>query len=304
MTAGRERARPPRPVWIDTDPAVGQPGADVDDGFAILQALGSPELRIVGLSTVFGNTSRPAADRIAAELLALAGAGELPVHSGADNAAQLGRPTAASHALCAALEREPLTVLALGPLTNLATVLATRPELAARITQLVFVGGRRPAQRFTIAGQGPLPDFNVESDPAACERILATEIPLLLAGFEVATHATITGEHLDRLTHGPPAARWLAERSRDWLAWWAEQLDHDGFHPFDTLAVAAVAAPELIELAPAAATIMRIEAAPPGDLQLHARLGATDGRIASYATRAASGFVEDLMRRLLGRRDD
>ncbi|MGH2877310.1 MAG: nucleoside hydrolase, partial [Solirubrobacteraceae bacterium] len=126
----------PRAVWIDTDPAVGEPGRDVDDGYAILQALRSPELGVVGISTVFGNTSRPTCDRIAAELLHHAGAGQVPLHSGAESAADRDR-TPASRALADALSEQPLTVLALGPLTNIATALRDRPDIAERIEQLV-----------------------------------------------------------------------------------------------------------------------------------------------------------------------
>ncbi|MGH9104805.1 MAG: hypothetical protein ACRDZX_03015 [Acidimicrobiales bacterium] len=56
-----------RRVWIDTDPAVGVPGADVDDGYALLQALRSPELEVAGVSTIFGNAPIEVAYPISAE---------------------------------------------------------------------------------------------------------------------------------------------------------------------------------------------------------------------------------------------
>ncbi|MDE3132841.1 MAG: nucleoside hydrolase [Acidobacteriota bacterium] len=283
------------PVWIDTDPAVGEAGADVDDGYAILQALRSPELQIIGISTVFGNTTRPRADRVARSLLELAGASHVQLYSGANNARELGQLTAASRELCAALERQALTVIALGPLTNVATALIERPELAGQIAKVVFVGGRRPGQQFTVNGRGPFPDFNFECDPAACEVLLASRVPLVLAGFEVSTYATLTPVHLDRLAKGPPAARWLARHSRPWLARWAEEFRLDGFHPFDTLAIAAVARPEMVALSEAAVTIVG------GDgtaVALVASVGRS-GRPVDYAARAAPDFVDDLLGRLL-----
>lgn len=291
----------PQPVWIDSDPAVGEPGRDVDDGYAILQALRSPELAVAGISTVFGNTGRRGGDRIAAHLLDLADATDVPLHSGADSAEHRD-PTAASAALADALAHAPLIILALGPLTNIATMLRGRPDLSSRIQQLVFVGGRRPGQRFMVGDDGPLSDFNVECDPVACEEILSYRFSLVLAGFEVSTHATLTQGHLDRLADGPPAARWLAERSQDWLRWWAEHLHHDGFHPFDTLAVAAAATPELIEVEPLTAALARVRRDPPGDVELQAAPDLPGGRPVSYAARAGPGFVDELVRRLMSDR--
>lgn len=287
----------PRPVWIDTDPAVGLPGRDVDDGYAILQALGSPELAVAAISTVFGNASRPEADRIAAELLRLADASSIPLHPGADGPGHRAL-TAASRALAEALARAPLTILALGPLTNIAATLHAHPELSAQIERLVFVGGRRPGQRFTIGDRGPLGDFNVECDPAACAEVLRHDMPLVLAGFEVSTHATLTRTHLDRLRSGPPAARWLADHSEDWLRMWSDELDHDGFHPFDTLAVAAVATPEQIRLESLSAALVAADHPPPGDVELHAASSIPTGRPVDYAASSERGFVEDLMARL------
>ena len=289
----------PRPVWIDTDPAVGQPGADVDDGYALLQALRSSELEVVGISTVFGNAPRPIGDRIIRELLTLAGMPDIPVHSGASKAEELERPTSASRALARELRKRPLTILALGPLTNIATVLASNPELTDQIDEIVFVGGRRPGQRFSVAGRRPLPDFNLECDPLAAERTLETSVPLTLAGFEVSTHATIVDAHLDRLAAGPPAAQWLAANSRGWMQQWRDQFEYHGFHPFDTLAVATVATPQLITLESASASLVPVDCDAPGNIELHAALGDAAPRPVRYSTRASPRFVEDLMSRLL-----
>jgi len=285
------------PVWIDTDPAVGEPGADVDDGFAILQALRSPELEVVGISTVFGNAPGPTGHRIARHLLALADAPHVPLHAGAHDARSLGHPSEASRALTNQLRERALRILALGPLTNIATVLLNEPDLAEQIDEIVFVGGRRAGQRFTVAGNGPLPDFNLECDPAAAAHILDTNVPLTLTGFEVSTHATLTAGHLDRLAAGPPAARWLAQHSRAWISWWQEHLGVDGFHPFDTLAVAALATPELLSLERGAAALTPISDG--GSSELHAAVGQPGRRQVRYATTAAEPFVEDLIRRLL-----
>ncbi|MDA8354955.1 MAG: nucleoside hydrolase [Actinomycetota bacterium] len=300
------RPCPARRVWIDTDPAVGVPGCDVDDGYALVQALHSPELEVVGISTVFGNAPLDVAHDVATELVSVAGA-DVPLHRGAASAEEMGTPSPASEALAEALSDGPLSVLALGPLTNVATTLQTRPESARHLVEVVAVAGRRPGQRFLVAGRGPLPDFNFECDPAAAETLLAArDVPVTLAGFEVATHALVTPTHVARLRRGPPAARWLAERTGSWLDLWAEHFSTAGFHPFDTLAVGAVLAPSLLCTEPMETAVVRV-AAPELDhrgnqgppLQLHAAPSLPSGRPARYASTAGPGFVDDLMARLL-----
>ncbi|MGI8413365.1 MAG: nucleoside hydrolase [Solirubrobacteraceae bacterium] len=285
----------PTRVWIDTDPAVGVPERDVDDGFALLQALRSAELEVVGVSTVFGNTDLERAYAIAAELLHLAGHDEMPLHPGAADAGALGAPSAASRAMVRALERSPLVVLALGPLTNVATALRD-PAAAAHVERVVAVAGRRPGQRFQVGtGEDALPDLNFESDvPAAAELLAQADLELLLAPFEVSSHVRIGEPELRALEAGPSTARWLVPPSRRWLEHWREHFGVDWFHPFDTLAVAAVATPELIELE--ALEIAIVEA--PG-AELHAAPELPGGRPARYAHRPHPRFRDDLMARLL-----
>ena len=120
-------------VWIDTDPACGTGArADVDDCFALLYALRSPALRVVGISTVFGNTDLQTATETLHALLEqplalpLGTATRLAVHAGASRARTAASPhgTPASEALATALRAERLTLIALGPLTNVATLIA------------------------------------------------------------------------------------------------------------------------------------------------------------------------------------
>src|ERR1700738_426920 len=129
------------PVWIDTDPSVARGGHEIDDGFALIQAFHSKEIAIRGVSVVFGNASLPTALPIAQELLRLLKPNGFEPYAGASSPAELGELTSASRALAAALRKEKLTILAIGPLTNVATVLKNNPELASRIERIVAVAG-------------------------------------------------------------------------------------------------------------------------------------------------------------------
>ncbi len=170
--AGQAPARAPTRVWLDVDTAMGPVAdrpRDVDDGLTIIQALAARELEVVGISAVFGNAPLPEAVANTREIVDRFATPALPVHAGAASGADLHRDTAATRALTAALQRQPLTILALGPVTNVATVVAKHPELHSRIRSIVLVAARRPGFDFHPAGRPELkfPDANFEKDARA-----------------------------------------------------------------------------------------------------------------------------------------
>jgi inosine-uridine nucleoside N-ribohydrolase len=291
-------------VWIDTDPSVAIGGHEVDDGFALIQAFHSKEIAIRGVSVVFGNAPLHAAVPIAKTLLGMLAPG-MTAYAGAAGASQLGEPTAASRALTAALRNEKLTILAIGPLTNVATVLRVHPELAPQIVRIVAVAGRRPNQHFIVgpAGTRSLRDFNFEMDPDAFQVILDSKVSLVLAPWEISSKVWLTASDLSKLTGRSAALDWLYEPASDWLALWHKNFGADGFNPFDTLAIAAAVTPTLIscEMLP-----VRIESSPddtaPGEFKPYLLVSKSfDSKYsAQYCYEAKPEFKADLMRRLLG----
>lgn len=256
-TEHAEQPRQPRrdiPIWIDTDPACGSGTTkDVDDCWALLAALRSPELTVRGISTVFGNQDGTRVPAFAQEVLArfMDGSGEgarsLQIVPGSTTKSDSEwHPSQASRALASALERERLTIVALGPLTNIATLIKHRPDLTTRIERIVFVGGKRPGQLFHPGHQWwfHFGDFNVSHDPDAAEMVLYSGAPITLVPFELATKVTVGLSDLDRLRAGDGAARWLSDVSQPWLSFWRGILRKRGFHPFDVLAVAYLVMPE------------------------------------------------------------
>lgn len=301
-------------VWIDTDPSLGLPNKDVDDGLALIQAFHSPELAVRGVSAVFGNASLDHSFPIAQDVTTRFGPPELAVYSGAAHATELGQETAASRALEAALKREKLTILVLGPATNIATVLKNHPELSDQVIEIVAVAGRRPGQRFTTGTKNHKAhrDLNFELDPAAFQVLLDSPAPLTLTPFEVSSKVWIEKSDLDRLARGGPAGRYLAHAARDWLKLWRDVFEVPGFNPFDTLAVGRLAVPGLIRCEPLQARIetlsddvteekMQGTRSATKPYLLATPLSAA-GRRVLYCGQPEESFKEDLLRRLESQR--
>ena len=245
---------PPLDVWIDTDPSIGIPGHEADDGFALIQAFHSPELRIRGLSVSYGNAPLRKVLPIAREIVARFGAGAevTPdrVFAGAASRKELGTATPATAALRAALEERPLTYLAIAPLTNLATFLELYPELAGRIARVIFVGGRTPGRRFRAGNWNPyeFTDGNYHKDPAAAAILLRVQIPLTLVPVEPALLMPLTPAELRWIgREGGAAGRYLAEKARLWVWLWRLLFLTRGGIVFDSFAILAATHPHLLE---------------------------------------------------------
>jgi len=237
-------------VWIDTDISIGSPFREVDDGYALMLALHSPEIRIAGISTSYGNANLSYVDKVARDFVQRFG-GPFPprnVFQGARSRRDFSR-SAATDALATALKKEPLTYVAIAPLTNLATFLQLHPDLAKRrIKQIIFVGGEvneipaafGPTRSFKIH------DANVFKDPAAAQIVMQSGIPLVLIPPAIAGNLTMTPADVGELAVGEPAGRFLATRSRAWLWFWTHVVKSDGGPIFDAVAVAALTHPRLI----------------------------------------------------------
>ena len=219
-------------------------GHEPDDGVAMVQAFHSPELRVVGVSVVFGNAPVERGYPIAREIAARFGPAGLAVHKG--SAEPSLAPSPASRALVAALEDEPLTVLALGPATNVAAALRERPDLADRLEAVILVIGRRAGEALTFPGGGPnLLDFNFELDPEAAEIVLESGAPIVLAPFELAAKLPIDGGEWASLWDTPFGA-FFRRPIEDYLDWFGDNYGRRATYPFDSFAVSFLVAPELL----------------------------------------------------------
>ena len=239
--------RKPLPVLVDCDPALFTIGLDVDDGLALLFLLGSPEVALLGVTTTAGNTLGSLAFRDAKKLLALAGRSDIPVTEGAGYPLR-PRPTAASRFLTEAVRQLPgeITLLALGPLTNLAAAAEEDRFFERNIGRLVIMGGR------SVSGES---DFNFRCDSRAAERVLKLATPKTLIPFDLGFGVAITREDVRALL---PSKNGLSSILGRRLSRFARFQDlfrgirgrapsevTGGFHPWDVIAAAWLVAPAL-----------------------------------------------------------
>ena len=255
-----------RRILLDTDLAMGEPGADVDDGFALAFALADPELSVELVTTVNGNTDVDTATRLTMRLLERLGRGDVPVARGAATplagnwtrgGPRVDRADAPlpGHAALSVVERvmaEPgeLTVVAIGPLTNVALALALEPRVATSVAEIVLMGGVYLEQTNVAAVPG---EFNFWVDPHAAAEVLASGAPIRAVGLDVTRRVRLTREHVAWLAESAGEfGRFAAAGAEGWIAHLEQTTDQRGSCALhDPLAVASVCHPDLLSWRPA-----------------------------------------------------
>ena len=241
------------PLLIDTDPALGiwREGRprDVDDGLAIVEAINTPALDLRGITVTFGNAELADGVRVAQELVRLKNS-HVPVTAGAAEPMPMSGACSSNAAvdfMIAQLQQTPMRIAAIGPLTNIGLLLTLRPDLASRIQEVVIVAGRTAGKRFYLGDVGPVRDFNFENDVRAAQVLLDSDIAIVMAGFELSSQVTITEADLVTIRDkGGASCEYLHRNSLDWLRHWTRRFPADnGFHPWDSAAIAWFLRPEL-----------------------------------------------------------
>jgi purine nucleosidase/pyrimidine-specific ribonucleoside hydrolase len=240
-------------ILLDCDPGH-------DDAIALLLALGSEEVELRGVTTVAGNQTLEKTTANAIRVLELAGRGGIPVAAGCprplvrdprvaadvhgetgldgpDLPAAKGKPVD-EHAVDFLAERvEGTTLVATGPLTNVALLLARHPE--ARPERIVLMGGASAEGNVT-----PAAEFNIWCDPEAAARVFASDIDVTMIGLDVTHKALFTQAHIGRLAGR--VGEMVTELLRFYDTFHRSVYNFDGSPIHDALAVAHVLNPELV----------------------------------------------------------
>lgn len=241
-----------RRVLIDCDPGI-------DDALALLLALGSPELEVEAVTVVAGNVPVHRGVTNALQLLELAGRPEIPVAMGAprpllrplitgeaihgDNGlggVELPAPSARPdrrHAVDLIIDRVSahpgqISLVAIGPLTNLALALSKAPAIARLVPEIILMGGSLGAGNIT-----PAAEYNIYADAEAARIVFHAGIPITMLQLTATSQAVLTRRHLDEWrASGAPVAAAAAAMADHYLRVY-ERRGLPGGHLHDPLAV-------------------------------------------------------------------
>ena len=250
------------PIILDCDPGH-------DDALAIVLALARPELRLLAITTVAGNAGLERTTRNALRVLTLLDRTDVPVAAGAErpivrepwvpvevhgvsglDGADLPEPAVGVAAVTAVelasgllrAAEEPVTLVATGPLTNVALLLRAAPGLRDRIAAISLMGGSLGEGNTTAAAE-----FNIWADPEAAAIVFEAGIPIRMAGLDVTHQALVLPADIARLDGlGTRAGRVFADLMRFFAIHHRDRYGWDGPPIHDAVAVAWLAEPGLV----------------------------------------------------------
>jgi uridine nucleosidase len=257
--------RPParRKVIIDTDPGI-------DDMMAIFMAFQAPEVEVIGLTTIFGNVNTDLATINALYLCELAGFPDIPVAEGPSESLQCVKPRIAyfvhgsdglgeTHKAKPKGQKAPIsapdflvkkaaefpgevTVVALGPLTNIALAVQKDPDFAKNLGQLVVLGGA-----FNACGNvNPAAEANIFCDPEAADITFTAGMKTLAIGINLTTQVVFSEEDLLEIRDsGGKFGQYVYECCRFYHQWHIESDHFDGIFLHDPTCMAALLDPSL-----------------------------------------------------------
>ena len=252
----------PKKILFDTDPGI-------DDACAILLALASPELSLEGLSIVHGNCSVEQGTRNALSVLELANASHIPVARGCElplvqasllapethgdtglGYAKLPDPRARpirQHGIDFLIEKilasaGEITLVAIGPLTNIALAIRQEPRIVEAVKELIVMGGALRHEGNTTA----LAEFNTYVDPHAAHIVYHAGMPATLVPLDVTYQCVLTPNDVKRLQKvNSPITNFVADATRFYMEFHDEYQKIEGCVINDPLALALTFMPEL-----------------------------------------------------------
>ncbi len=253
----------PKKIIIDTDPGV-------DDSMAILFAFQSPEIEVVGLTTIFGNVNTAQGTQNALRLVEFAGHPAVPVAHGAElplvvpldyianfvhgedgmgntnppppQGQAVSKPAAQFIAETIMAHPGEITLVPVGPLTNIALALALEPKIAENVAGVVVMGGAA-----TVNGNvTPAAEANIIHDPHAADAVFTAGWPVTMVGLDVTMKSVMSDAYLaDLNASGSRTGEFIYNITRFYRDFHHEAYGMNGIHTHDPSAVAYVIDPGL-----------------------------------------------------------
>jgi purine nucleosidase len=241
----------PKRIILDTDI-----GTDPDDAIALSLAMISPEIHLDGITTVYGDVDTR--NRLARKLLQLGGRDEVPIYNGIKETLLLNRDVwwaghegegvlkgdepvkSEGHAvdfIVKTIKNNPgeITLVAIGPLTNIAVAILREPEIARNVKELIIMGG--VTRLGDNALELPAIEHNIKCDPEAASVVFSSGAPITMVGLDVTMKVQVGNKEIEELiATGKPLNLALAEVIKRWLKFIG--MNNTAMH--DPLAVALI----------------------------------------------------------------
>jgi len=260
----------PTRIILDTDMAMGVLGSDIDDGFALALALAEPSISVELVTSVNGNADVESGSFLSVELLHRLGHPDIPVVQGAaaplvfpdkrrgapdyvqrDFGHRKPQPGFAAAEIARRIDAEPgeLTIVAIGPLTNIAAAINLDPDLPSKVKEIVIMGGVFLGHTNSEVKPG---EFNFFVDPEAADAVVRSGAPIRLVGLDVTVQVQLTREQATEMTSSDSEfSQFAGEYTIAWIDHLLKQHPGDPFAGkscamHDPLAVAAVSHPQLM----------------------------------------------------------
>ena len=253
-------------IILDTDPGI-------DDAMAILFAEAHPDIELMGITTVYGNATidngtqnalylkqkfgmkalvakgsdKPLLrDPVGATVVVHgeSGFGDVTAPSSLDSEA-IKKP--AYQFIIDSVRAEPreITLVAVGPLTNLALALEAAPDIVDLVKEVVVMGGAfgENGHRGNVT---PFAEANIHDDPHAADKVFTASWPVVIIGLDVTEESFFTSQYLDELRDDAgEVGQFIWDISRYYLKFYSDKVGMDGCHVHDPSAIAYVIQPSL-----------------------------------------------------------
>ena len=242
-------------VYVDTDVGLGTPGAEIDDGAALIFLLRNQLIDIVGAGSIFGNVPVHDAALNLERLLTWLGGEDIPLGLGAEKAligdnawfeswqSAYGktlpwnpRPAAylAANLIIHSIRSNPgqVSILSLGPMTNLALAIRLDPAIIPLTREVIVMGG-------SFNRQNPEPEFNVRCDPEAAQIVFSSGWNVHILGLDITRRIHFSRRDFSSLSDGNPAVELLRTQAPSWIDRMEEMgWEQDGCALHDAVAAA------------------------------------------------------------------
>lgn len=232
-------------VILDCDNTIGLNEKDVDDGLAFLFLLGREDIDLMAVTSVFGNSNLEDTFSTTEAMISDFGLEEKVEHyKGAAEAGDYKTEAAEYLAQAAAANKDEITLIAIGPLTNLYAAWKIDNDFFKNLKEIIIMGGVTELLQF---GEDTIDELNLSSDPVAAEKVLKAEVPVALMSGNLCLAARFGEKSWRRVNRSKNKAvrAYITDKIKHWYDYSSEMIGLTGFYMWDVVAVVYMIAPEI-----------------------------------------------------------